>query len=148
MSWCHDDYSLEEAQSWQQLCEQAWTTESSYPLLVTDAASGDPLGMVDINQISRDHHIGNLGYWIVSSQTRRGVATAAARMMAHFGLTELGLVRLEIVTMVDNTASRRVAEKLGATLECIARNRLMGWGRPHDAAVYSLTTADLRRLRP
>ncbi len=50
--------------------------------------------------------------------------------------------------MVDNTASRRVAEKLGATLECIARNRLMAWGRPHDAAVYSLTTADLQRLRP
>jgi RimJ/RimL family protein N-acetyltransferase len=98
MSWRHDDYSLEEAQSWQLLCEQAWTG-SSYPLLITDAASDDLLGMVDINQISR-------------------------------------------------IAGRRVAEKLGATPECIARNRLMERGRPHDAAVCSLTTADLQDLQP
>jgi RimJ/RimL family protein N-acetyltransferase len=48
---------------------------------------------------------------------------------------------------VHNAASRRVAEKLGARLECIARNRLMGWGRPHDAAVYSLVPSDVERLK-
>lgn len=145
MSWCHDDYSLEEAQSWQVDCEQAWATDSSYPLLVTSTASHEILGVVDINQINRDHHIGNLGYWMVSAHTRQGVATAAAGMMARFGLTQLGLARLEIVTLVHNTASRRVAEKLGATFECIARNRLSGWGRSHDAAMYSLTPDDLKR---
>lgn len=148
MSWCRADYSLEETQAWQLDCQRAWATQSSYPLLITDTATGDILGVVDINQINREHNIGNLGYWVVSAHSGKGIVTAAARMMAHFGLTELGLTRLEIVTMVHNAASRRVAEKLGATFECIARNRLMGWGKPHDAAVYSLTPSDLERLKP
>lgn len=147
MSWCHAEYSLEEAQAWQLDCQRAWDTDSSYPLLITSSASGDVLGVVDINQINREHQIGNLGYWVVSAHAGKGVVTAAARMMARFGLTELGLARLEIVTLVHNAASRRVAEKLGATLECVARNRLMGWGKPHDAAVYSLTPADLGQLK-
>jgi RimJ/RimL family protein N-acetyltransferase len=75
----------------------------------------------------------------------RGRCAAVSSGRARFGLTQLGLARLEIVTLVHNTASRRVAEKLGATFECIARNRLSGWGRSHDAAMYSLTPDDLKR---
>jgi len=69
---------------------------------------------------------------------RNGVAIAAARLAAGFAFRELGLTRIEIVALVDNVASRRVAEKLGATFECVARNRLVHNGVPFAAAVYSL----------
>ena len=59
-------------------------------------------------------------------------------MMAEFGFTELGLTRLEIVVAEGNHASRGLAEKLNATFEAIAQNRLILRGRPIAAAVYSL----------
>src|SRR5574337_302695 len=43
---------------------------------------------------------------------------------------------------VDNAASRRVAEKIPAAFEGIARSRLALHGGAHDAAVYSLIPAD------
>jgi ribosomal-protein-serine acetyltransferase len=50
-------------------------------------------------------------------QTGQGIATAAVRLIARFGFEDLGLRRLELLVAVDNMASRRVAEKVGATFE-------------------------------
>lgn len=143
MPWCHAQYSIEEAKAWLTTCQTEWTRGTSYPFLVVEPKNDTVLGSVDINQINRDHNFGNIGYWVSSSHTGKGIATAAVRMLAHFGFSEIGFSRLEIVALADNIASRRVAEKTGAKLECIARNRLVGWGRSHDAAVYSLIPSDI-----
>lgn len=44
-----------------------------------------------------------LGYWVRSSHTGKGIATAAVRMAAHSGFNESGFTWLEIVAVVDNT---------------------------------------------
>jgi RimJ/RimL family protein N-acetyltransferase len=44
---------------------------------------------------------------------------------AAFAFAKTGLTRLEIVAQAGNLRSQRVAEKAGATLECLARNRLV-----------------------
>lgn len=62
----------------------------------------------------------------------------AVELISTFGFEKLDLVRLEIVVHVDNHASRRVAEKAGATLESIASNRLMHDGNPDSAAIFVL----------
>jgi ribosomal-protein-serine acetyltransferase len=89
------------------------------------------------------HNTGNVGYWVRESVQRQGIATQAARTMARFGFETLHLTRLEIIAAEDNCPSRAVAEKLGATFECIARNRLYVRGEPLDAAVYSLIPGDI-----
>jgi ribosomal-protein-serine acetyltransferase len=78
------------------------------------------------------------------SRQRQGVAAAAAQLVARFGFQRLGLVRIEIVTQLDNQPSRRTAEKTGAKFEGIARQRLCVREQPHDAAVYALVPEDLR----
>ena len=143
MPWCHAEYSIDEAKAWLATCQAEWTRGTSYPFLIVEPKSNEVVGSVDINQINRDHNFGNIGYWVSSSHAGRGVATAAVKMVAHFGFTTAGLTRLEIVVLTENAVSRRVAEKAGAKLECIARNRLVGWGKSHDAAVYSLTPTDI-----
>lgn len=87
--------------------------------------------------------MGNLGYWVRTSRTRSGVASAATRLIARFGFLSLGLQRLEIVVAVGNQASERVAEKAGATREGVLRKRLLIHGQPHDAVLYSLVAEDL-----
>jgi RimJ/RimL family protein N-acetyltransferase len=64
-------------------------------------------------------------------------------LLAKFAFGELKLSRIEIVTMLDNAASRRVAEKVGFQFEGVARNRLLFKGQPHDAALYSLVPSDI-----
>ena len=58
--------------------------------------------------------------------------------IAEYGFRQLKLTRLEIVAPEQNAPSRRVAEKVGADFECIARNRVMVHGKPQPAAIYSL----------
>jgi RimJ/RimL family protein N-acetyltransferase len=53
------------------------------------------------------------------------------------------LVRLEIVVATGNTASHRVAEKVGAIREGVLRRRLLLHGHPHDATMFSLIRDDI-----
>ena len=147
LPWCHAGYGPEQAAAWVAHCQDAWQAGEHYAFAVRDATSGALLGGCGLNQINRAHRSANLGYWVRATCQRHGIAVAAARLVARFGFAELGLLRIEIVTLPDNLASRRVAEKLGASFECIARQRLWAWDRAHDAAVHGLIPADLQRMR-
>jgi RimJ/RimL family protein N-acetyltransferase len=96
------------------------------------------LGGCGINQINRVHGFANLGYWVRTSATGRGVATEAARQAAEFAFRTTDLVRLEIVCAVGNEASQRVAERAGATREGVLKQRLRLHGQPVDAVMFSL----------
>ena len=147
LPWCHADYSKEESSAYILSRDEAWSNGSEYSFGIFDARTGAFLGGVGLNQINRMHMMANLGYWVRSSSTKRGVASKATRLVARFGLEELGLQRIEIVVAVDNWASQRVAEKVGATREGILRKRLLIHGRPQDALMYSLVAEDLDALR-
>jgi len=138
LSWCHPNYTVEESRFFVSSCETAWNQKTRFAFAVFDVSSGLFLGGVGLNQFNRNHNFANLGYWVRSSQTGRGVATAATLLAAQFGFEDLGLYRIEILTAVANAASQRVAEKAGAKREGILRNRLLLYNSPHDAVMYSL----------
>jgi RimJ/RimL family protein N-acetyltransferase len=54
---------------------------------------------------------GRIGYWCVRHERRRGIATRALRRVCRYALDELGLLRLELITDVDNVASQGVAQR-------------------------------------
>jgi RimJ/RimL family protein N-acetyltransferase len=111
--------------------------------VITDSQTGAFLGTVGLNYFNRDHQFANLGYWVRSSRTGRGVATTATLLTARFGLRVLGLQCIEILAAVGNKASQRVAERAGAKKEGVLRNRLSIRGLAHDAVMYSLIASDL-----
>lgn len=139
MPWCRADYTDAEAIAWFDRCRASQRAGQAYDVGIFAEDGKEPLGGIGINQLNRQHNLGNIGYWVRESRQRRGVATRAVRMMARYGFDCLQLTRLEIVAAVDNRVSRAVAEKAGAVFECIARNRLVVDGKPLSAAVYSLT---------
>lgn len=145
LPWCHADYGAKEARAWIGQCAVRLNMGISYDVGIFMEDCTTLLGSVAINQIDHVHNCGNVGYWVREDMQRHGVATRAARAMAKFGFDSLHLTRLEIVTAEANLASRAVAERLGATLECVARNRLIVRGEPLDAAVYSLIPGDLQK---
>jgi ribosomal-protein-serine acetyltransferase len=143
LDWCHADYSRGDSETWVSSREAAWRAGEDYSFVIVDSATQAFLGGCGLNEIHHAHGFANLGYWVRSTWTGRGVATAAAGLVARFGFQQRGLKRIEIVAAVENTASQRVAEKVGARREGVLRCRLMIHGRVHDAVLYSLIPADL-----
>jgi len=143
MPWCHADYSIEESRTWVESRAEAWEKGTEYDFVITDAKDGSFLGACSLNHINHNSRIANIGYWVRTSWTKRGVASAAVRLLAQFGLGKLKLNRIEIMVAVGNKTSQRVAEKVGARQEGILRNRIVVRDRVYDAVMFSLIPEDL-----
>ena len=137
LAWCHAQYSMAEAVEWVRSRRQLADEGREYTFAIV-GEDGRFLGGCAINQINRIQKFGNLGYWVRSSATGRGVATEAARQAADFAFKNTDLVRLEIVCAVGNERSQRVAARAGAVREGVLRHRLMIHGQPVDAVMFSL----------
>ena len=114
-----------------------------YSFGIFDKETGRFLGGVGLNFVNRAHQIANLGYWVRTSATGRGIASRATRLAARIAFEELGLQRIEIVAAVGNLGSQRVAEKAGAVREGVLRKRLLIRGEELDSALFSLVREDL-----
>ena len=136
LAWCHPDYSMAEAVDWTR-SKAGPGSDGELVFAVVDP-NDELLGGCGVNQINRIHRFGNLGYWVRSSATGRGVARAAARLTAELVFETTDLVRLEIVCAVGNRRSQRVAEAVGAVREGVLQKRLLLHGEPVDAVMYSL----------
>jgi RimJ/RimL family protein N-acetyltransferase len=109
---------------------------------VTDAADGRLLGMVGLH--ARDASMKEIGFWTAPWARRQGVMTDAARLVCRFGFEMLGLQRVEWWARVGNEGSRRVAQKLGFTMEGTCRARLLHRGERVDAWEGGLLPGELR----
>lgn len=138
LPWWKADYSAHEALLWFAACEQAIASHSGFNIGVFHEDTGLLIGSVAINRIDAENRVGSLGYWVRESQQGNGHCSEAVNRIIDFGFQELALARLEAVILAKNHASRRVVEKCGAILECIAENRLLHEGEPTAAAIYSL----------
>jgi len=142
--WCPPDYSMSHCKPWLDSRAAAWSEGREYDFVILDARGRAFLGGCALNDINRTHNFANLGYWVRTSRTGQGVATAATRLVAKFGFEDLGFTRLEIVAAVGNEASQRVAEKAGAIREGVERNRHVVHDKIYDAVIFSLIPGDLR----
>jgi RimJ/RimL family protein N-acetyltransferase len=91
---------------------------------VADAKTDRCIGMVTYY----DGHIRNkrvaIGFIIDPARQRQGIATEAVAAMLDFCFGELGLHRVQAFTRPDNTASRKLLEKLGFRHEGLLRGHL------------------------
>jgi ribosomal-protein-serine acetyltransferase len=138
LPWWKKDYSVNEAKNWFDFCVAGINAKTSYNIGIFQKEDDRFVGGISINHIDTENRIGSIGYRIRESFQNQGIASTAVNLIKYFGFNTLGFVRLEIVILEDNAASRKVAEKCGAKLERIAKNRLTHKGKPGTAALYSL----------
>ncbi len=138
MPWCHPEYSMQESEELVTSRSQSWANAEEYSFICYSLETNKLLGGVAINQINQCHKIGNIGYWVRKSALNQGVATEAVSLVSSFGFNTLELNRLEIVTLPNNIASRKVAEKSGAKFEGVLSKRLLVYGEALDACMYSI----------
>ena len=141
LPWCVPGYSYQMAESWITHCRQSFINHTMYEFGIFQG--GVFAGGVGINQLDPPIRAGNLGYWLRSSKHGNGIMTQVARRVAQWALTDQEFKRVSIVAALENAASRRVAEKIGAQFEGVARNGLNLHGEWLGAAQYSLIPSDL-----
>jgi RimJ/RimL family protein N-acetyltransferase len=138
MPWCHPGYRLSDASGWLPAQAHQWASGEGFQFAIR-SNGGEYLGGCGINNFNREHGFANLGYWVRSSATGRGLAAEAVRLLRDWTFAQTDLVRLELVMAVENARSARVAEKAGAHFEGVLQSRLRLHHRMHDARLYSLT---------
>jgi RimJ/RimL family protein N-acetyltransferase len=143
MPWCAEGYTRDGALAFVGSQDTAWRERREYSFAIIEEPSGTLLGGCGLNHFDWQNRRANMGYWVRNSSRGRGVAPAAARLVAAFGFRELELDRIEIIAATGNLASQRVAEKTGAVREGVARKRYRVGSKIHDAVVFSLVRDDL-----
>lgn len=135
-------YTMADARAWALgVVPLEWADGTVAGVAVVDAGTDEPLGAVALT-LGRTG-TGEIGYWTAPHVRGRGVAVRAVVLHTSWGMSALGLTRVELLADVANTASQRVAEKAGFVREGVARAvrpRPRGAGRV-DMAVYA-------RVRP
>src|SRR3954471_24712612 len=119
---------------------KSWAAGDAAVFGVTDLGSGELLAVVGLHfDRGRDDGIAEIGYWTAATARGRGVTTEAVAAVCAWGFATCGVQRLEWYAEVGNAASRRVAEKVGFSIEGTLRQYLLRPGGERvDAWVGSL----------
>jgi RimJ/RimL family protein N-acetyltransferase len=102
---------------------------------------GGYAGSIDLRISEEDRGAASVSFLIAPHARGRGYATDAVRAVCDWGFAALGLTRIVWRAYLGNTASRRVAEKAGFTMEGIQYAGCTQRGERRDAWVAALLAA-------
>jgi RimJ/RimL family protein N-acetyltransferase len=89
-----------------------------------------------------------LGYWLRTDATGKGLATEAAAALTQAAFTELRPGRIEIRCDPKNLHSARIPKRLGFRLEKILNaDTLTPAGEPRDTMVWAMTLEEFESGR-
>jgi [ribosomal protein S5]-alanine N-acetyltransferase len=97
--------------------------------------------------MSEVHKTMQFGYLLDRACWGRGLAPEAARLVLDQAFATTDVARIVAGIFPENARSRRVAEKLGMTLDGILRSSLLLRGRRWDDAIYSILRPEWEAMR-
>jgi RimJ/RimL family protein N-acetyltransferase len=127
--------------------ERAWSRNDdgqALALAIARADSNQAVGHIYLG-LTRVKHQCRLGYWLIPKARGQRLGSSALDLISRWVLTETDVYRLVAEVHPDNTASIRLLEGCGYTLEGTLRSWLWIDQEPHDALQYSLIRPDLNR---
>jgi len=137
-------YGRADAEAYVAASAGGWADGTTASFVVVDPDDDSLLGSVGLMRLDGSRTVAEIGYWVVESARRRGVATRAVRLVSTWGAADLGIRRIELMTRVDNATSQRVARSAGFTLEGVLRSYLTHGCGVVDVVMFSLLPEDLR----
>jgi ribosomal-protein-serine acetyltransferase len=90
---------------------------------------------------------GEIGYWIDGDHEGRGIVTRVCTRFFDFAFDELGLHRMELQAASTNQRSRAVAERLGMSLEGVARDGIRVADGYLDSCTFGILEDEWRARR-
>ncbi len=134
-------YTVADARAFLESVAEGWASGGDASFAIEERATGALAGMIGLHGGSGPGRAA-VGYWLAPRARGRGLATRAVRLLAGWALGDPGLDRLELLTLVGNDASGRVALRAGFRREGILRHYLQHRGQAVDAVMYALVPGD------
>ena len=148
LPWARLDYEFGDTNAFIRESIQAWKEERAWDYSIRMKAEPDRhIGNVSMWTVSKLGKIAEFGYWVRTDETSKGVCTEAVDRLLKEAFTALGYHKVTLRIAVGNTASDRVAEKLGFTREGLLREELLIRGNWVDHSLWSLLDREYRALR-
>ncbi len=108
--------SREESDAFVDRIERHWAEHGFGYWSVEIPGEAECIGFVGLSRPNFESHFSpavEVGWRIAAEHWGRGYAPEAARAALHFGFTELALYEIVTFTVLANTRSRRVMDKIG-----------------------------------
>jgi ribosomal-protein-serine acetyltransferase len=148
LPWARLDYTAADTTAFIRESIQAWKEERAWDYSVR--FNDDPrthIGNISFWTVSKLGKIAEIGYWVRTGTTSRGVCTEAVGLVLDEVFNSLGYHKIVLRIAVGNDASDRVAEKLGFTREGVLREELLIRGNWVDHTLWSLLDREYRAAR-
>ena len=132
--------TLNEAVQQVQAYRRAFNTRQSLRWIVVHREQNAVMGTVVYWNLNLPHFRAEIGYVLGREWWGQGIMTEVAGALLTFGFTRMGLHSVEAQLDPDNTASKRLLEKLGFVQEGYFRENYYDPVKQQftDTAVYSL----------
>ncbi len=135
-------YRREDAVEWIAGHEAERAARTGLALAITDV-SDQVIGSIGFVSIDWTNDTGEIGYWVAPWGRGRNAASRASRLLAVWGVRELGMIRVELRISTHNQTSQRSAEQAGFKWEGVLRSALAHRDERHDLAVFSLLAGEI-----
>ena len=109
----------------------------AYWFAIAHPESGEPIGEIGLVGISWPNRRAGLSILVLPASRRSGVGREAIELLVDWAQGELGLHRIELLTLPENAAMRGLAEKAGFTREGVLRDYAFERGRFVDNVMYA-----------
>lgn len=114
--------SVEESEAYVRKARLRFLERSDLVLHLVEKHTGELVGSSGLHRMNWDIRAFEIGYWLRTSRTGKGLMTEAVNAITAFAIHHLEANRIEIRCNKRNLASSRVAERCGFTLEGVLRN--------------------------
>lgn len=121
-----------------------WDAARACRFSIRDRQSKRLLGVIGLESFAHLHESVELGYWLRSDATGKGLMTEAGRAVLDWAFGPINAHRVRVAAATDNHASLNVIRRLGFRFEGIARQAERVSGRWLDHAIFALLVTDPR----
>jgi len=122
LPWVAAEPSLEAAELHCRHAHAKFVARQDLPFFLFERASGRLVGATGLHRTVWATPKTEVGYWVRTSHTGRGLITEAVEAATRYAFAHVGAVRVELITDSANEASRKVADRCGFVLEGLLTN--------------------------
>ncbi len=149
LPWVPFNADLESSGRYAEASASDWDAARACRFSIRERQTRRFLGVIGLESFAHLHESVELGYWLRTDSTKRGLMTEAGRAVLDWAFGPVNAHRVRVAAATDNHPSLAVIARLGFRFEGIARQAERCNGRWLDHAVFSLLVGDPRtRAQP
>ena len=129
--------TAETLRPWAASRRQSAEKGESIDWIFVEQTTGERAGQISLVRFNWKDSVAEIAYWTAAAFRKRGLTTAAVRLVSSWGMEVLDLWRIELITDPANAGSRRVAALTGFESEGVLRQYRAIKGRHISLVMHS-----------